>query len=397
MITDICIKAVCDALDRGAAIVKFISANDAGVTRSHQAGFYLPKGIFPRFTTVQATKGENGEENVTIRWHDGTETDSTVKWYGKETRSEYRLTRFGKDFPWRSAERVGDLLVLVPAGVPSTFNAYVLSAEEDIEETLTSLGLSGTDSSLAEVFLADSVPTEAEDHDSCILRRFAEFVESLTGFPTTDVMADKTADVEELCRGKYLGKLPVDARLARLLEDEYNLFRMVERRFCLSEIAGPFTSVERFLSTAATLMNRRKSRSGKSLEKHTARLLREASIPFDLTPNVPGKPDFIIPGRSAYEDPAYPVDRLFMLAVKTTCKDRWRQVTREAPRVPVKHLLTTQKGISVPQLEEMRDAGVTLIVPMGIQKFYPDAGLRPAEILTFDGFIGSVRSRLAVG
>ena len=35
-----------------------------------------------------------------------------------------------------------------------------------------------------------------------------------------------------------------------------------------------------------------------------------------------------------------------MLAVKTTAKDRWRQVLVEAERVETKHLLTLQEGIS---------------------------------------------------
>jgi len=58
------------------------------------------------------------------------------------------------------------------------------------------------------------------------------------------------------------------------------------------------------------------------------------------------KPDFIFPGITHYHDMAFPENVLTMLAAKTTCKDRWRQIRNEAKRIPVKHLLTLEPGIS---------------------------------------------------
>lgn len=60
-----------------------------------------------------------------------------------------------------------------------------------------------------------------------------------------------------------------------------------------------------------------------------------------------------------------------MLAVKTTCKDRWRQALSEADRVANKHLFTLQEGVSLNQFNEMRDAGVQLVVPRELHKKYP--------------------------
>lgn len=48
------------------------------------------------------------------------------------------------------------------------------------------------------------------------------------------------------------------------------------------------------------------------------------------------RPDFLFPTQVAYEDPAFPANRLRMLAAKTTCKDRWRQVLNEANRITTK-------------------------------------------------------------
>src|SRR5690348_15409028 len=106
-----CERAINDALTRGVAILKFVSANDVGLTRSHQWGFYLPKGGWRSFTPYGPIKGRVDKHPVSVTWPDGRKTKSVVTWYGDKTRSEYRLTRFGRRFPWIAPEMVGRLLV----------------------------------------------------------------------------------------------------------------------------------------------------------------------------------------------------------------------------------------------------------------------------------------------
>lgn len=85
------------------------------------------------------------------------------------------------------------------------------------------------------------------------------------------------------------------------------------------------------------------------------------------------KPDFLFPGFARYHDPAFPDDRLFVLGAKTTCKDRWRQVLAEAARIQTKHLITLEAAISQNQTDEMRNAGLQLVVPGPIQGTYNPA------------------------
>ena len=59
-----------------------------------------------------------------------------------------------------------------------------------------------------------------------------------------------------------------------------------------------------------------------------------------------------------------------MLGVKTTCKDRWRQVLSEANRVPDKHLLTLESPISPAQTDEMRDHRIQLVIPRPLHQPY---------------------------
>jgi type II restriction enzyme len=142
-------------------------------------------------------------------------------------------------------------------------------------------------------------------------------------------------------------------------------------------------------------MNRRKSRAGHSLEHHVEEILRASEIKFDRQPRVDGKikPDILIPGKTAYENPAFPLSRLVVVGLKRTCKDRWRQVLSEGKRIPEKHLLTLQEAISSDQLTEMRDANVTLVVPQAYHKGYDTrTGIR---LLSIEQFITKVKSLAA--
>ena len=59
-----------------------------------------------------------------------------------------------------------------------------------------------------------------------------------------------------------------------------------------------------------------------------------------------------------------------MLGVKSSCKDRWRQVLSEAERIDKKHLLTLEAAISNNQTEEMKSKELQLVVPKKIHDSY---------------------------
>ena len=143
------------------------------------------------------------------------------------------------------------------------------------------------------------------------------------------------------------------------MREEYELFKMMERKIREPEIRRSFDSIDDFLATAQTILQARKSRAGRSLENHVEYLLRQSGIPLEVRKVVDDtRPDILIPGKEAYENPGYPKYRLFMIGVKTTCKDRWRQVTREAPRIKHKHILTLQPGnISDTNARDHKSAG----------------------------------------
>jgi len=54
------------------------------------------------------------------------------------------------------------------------------------------------------------------------------------------------------------------------MKAEYRLFKLVERQLCLDEVRRLFKDIDDFLSTAARIMNRRKTRAGRSMENWPA-------------------------------------------------------------------------------------------------------------------------------
>jgi hypothetical protein len=59
-----------------------------------------------------------------------------------------------------------------------------------------------------------------------------------------------------------------------------------------------------------------------------------------------------------------------MLGVKSTCKDRWRQVLAEADRITDKHLLTLEPSISTNQTDEMQQRRLQLVLPRGLHETF---------------------------
>ena len=143
-----------------------------------------------------------------------------------------------------------------------------------------------------------------------------------------------------------------DKELVSWIDTEYKLFKAIEEHKYSSLVSTPSGNVESLVTTANMVLNRRKSRAGKSLEHHLAYIFDANSVKYTPQGQTEGKhkPDFIMPSIQNYHLANFPADKLTFLGAKTTCKDRWRQVLSQADRIPRKHLFTLQPGISSNQL-----------------------------------------------
>lgn len=103
------------------------------------------------------------------------------------------------------------------------------------------------------------------------------------------------------------------------------------------------------------------------------------------------KPDFIFPGIHQYHDADFPQASLTMLASKSTCKDRWRQILNEAARIPDKHLLTLEPSISEDQTRQMQTERVQLVLPQSLHPSYTKT--QQVWLMNVRSFIRLVRTR----
>ncbi len=327
-----------------------------------------------------------GEEN------EGLSEDSHVTWYDSRenhpTRSEYRL--YFKSNPVMEMAREGDLLVVAkrPGG---ELMIIIASQGTTIENQLIWLfGVSvqiGTGFEFRELdeqqdmevdfavrFILEELGIEIEEPEADLFDRLLEPFQGM--FP-------KTAEFSAFARKTLSDVSPMDdpdAALIAWIEREEKLFRRLERHIVSDRLkegfAGPEgADVDGFISFSLSVQNRRKSRMGYSLEHHLEEIFCLRGIRYDrnkVTENN-SKPDFLFPGQTEYRDQNFSSLKLSMLGVKSTCKDRWRQVLSEAARIPDKHLLTLEPGISENQTKEMMSNRLQLVIPTGLHETYQPA------------------------
>jgi len=391
---------------RYAWFVKRLTGNDTLANGSHQAGPYIPKQfLFDVFPSINRVDIENPDLrfNVYIDSHADAREVRLIYYNSKRSkgqkngRDETRLTNFGGgDSALLDPESTGALTIfafpLGTDGAASECHVWVCrhGTEEDVVEDRVGPIEPGKPFMQAgggtlQASLFTFVPARA----NCWLSPSEIPSGWLTKFPSGAEIIAKAAELQS-----HAGLAP-DLRLIKRRACEFEIYQSVEEAVELPLIKAGFSTIDGFIARAQTILQRRKSRSGRSLELHAREIFAEERLiegtNFSHQPeSEPGKsPDFLFPSQAAYQNPSFPSSNLRMLAVKTTVKDRWRQILNEANRIPEKHLLTLQEGVSETQFKEMIDAKVQLVVPQPLIEKFPRS-VQP-HLQTLESFIGDVR------
>lgn len=366
---------------------KFIAANETGDTGGHQCGFYVPREFAEMALNSPCVKGENKDIRVKIMWNDDKATESRLVYYGIGTRNESRITQFGRGFEYLRPEYTGALVVFARTASTS-YRAFVFNSEEEINEFLGALGLGPADAN--KLIRLDGKSPKAQEEQA-----FAKFISSLNvDFPSSDSMSAAARKIEDEIydHEDYITSKP-DEKLINWSKIEYRLFRAIENDRYGKFIANGISSVDDFIEKANIVLNRRKSRAGKSLEHHLGAIFTGNGIKFEGQIVTEGnkRPDFIFPSSFAYHNTMFPIEKLVFLAAKTTCKDRWRQILNEADRFrdQTKYLCTLQQGMTIKQMNEMAAEKVVLVVPKPYVKSYPKN--TSMQIITLARFINFVK------
>lgn len=342
--------------------------------------------------------------------NEGISEDSSVTWYDSRenhpTRSEFRL--YFKSNPVMELAHTGDLLIVARRSSGEVL-IIIVSAGSTVENQL--LWLFGVPAQIdtnfeyrefqdnedtavdfASRYILDELGIEIEEPEADRMDALLERFNSI--FPKTAVFSNFVR--ETLPEVNPLDG--ADAALLTWMEQEEKLFRRLERHVVSDRLKAGFVDesgadVDGFIKFSLSVQNRRKSRAGFAFENHLEEVFRVCGVTYDrqaVTENK-SKPDFLFPSMLDYHNPDFPSSKLTMLGVKSTCKDRWRQVLSEAARIPEKHLITLEPGISENQTNEMVANRLQLILPRGLHDTY--RGDQRQWLMDVEGFISLVKER----
>ena len=373
---------ITSVLNSEKSFCKFLSANDTGATGAHQSGILISKTAMEMlFSEEQLDQDGIPKRTVKIKWQDDFETESCFTYY--KSKKELRITKFGRGFPFLNINQTGSLFVFTKQE-EEHYSGYFLDTEEEIEEFLNAFGISPTETNS----LINTENIRAETKEQIAIREFINNLE--VDFPTSEEMSATARSIQNRAYNhiEYIQTNP-DKKIIDWTNMEYSLFRALEYERYGDIIAKGFSNVDEFVKVANMVLNRRKSRAGKSLEHHLAAIFDGNRIQYSAQAVTEGnkKPDFIFPSGEAYHNQNFDVKKLVTLAAKTTCKDRWRQVLNEANRMKEspKYLCTLQQGISRAQMDEMQDENVILVVPKPYISSHPRD--RQGRIWTITRFV----------
>lgn len=369
-------------------IIKRLSGNDTGLNGAHQSGVYYPKDFFHKvFPEICIVEKENPDTNIASCYFPNTDSkieNLRVIFYNNKffsgTRNEFRITRWGgRNSPTNDPENTGAIFIFAIARARDEYISFAWVADSLEEENLIE-GWLGEEVEPGEFYLKE-VDTSLN---------LPEIPNSwFDAFPTGREIFNYI--VQKMPRGK--SNISIDRLLLRRRELEFSIYRRIEEKSVLPVIKNGFESVDEFLRFSHSVSNRRKSRTGTSLELNLEMIFRDEKLFFEtqtMTENH-NRPDFLFPSAKAYHDPLFSDNYLKMVAAKTTCKDRWRQVTEEASRIKTKHLFTLQQGVSENQLKQMSASNVMLIVPEPHLSSFPHSWRD--KILTLQQFTTMTREQ----
>lgn len=366
--------------------IKYLSAVEADVLISHQHEFNGVEALKRVFGSAQGKQSYPAKfVYLSDRDDEPVLADGFLTWYDARkrhpTRSEHRLY-----FPTTAVSEMasaGDLLVI---GRRPDGSVLVVVAEGDSTVANQVRWLFGAkDLGQAEYLIRENPETEQDRiafASRVVLEAIGVVIEPSSdmlledmlqrfkgAFPSTREFSAYARSTLHEVRATDNG----DAILMAWMEREEALFRTLERHLISDRLTAGFDGdVDAFISFSLSVQNRRKSRVGFALENHLEYLFAQRGLRFSRTgvTENKSKPDFLFPGIQQYHDMAFDSAMLTVLGVKTTCKDRWRQVLAEADRVERKHLLTLEASISANQTDEMKAKNLQLVLPAELHQTY---------------------------
>lgn len=360
------------------------------------------KGISGKMIYLSDDDGDSLEKECSFTWYDARastpERSPEFRLYYSD--NEIILQRAGIDDLILIGVKPDNEIIVFVAPIASIIEAQLLDmfgiSQERRTITVSNNEFNDIELDFINKYILRHIGIEVGEVNPVSSSYLDEMIEKFGNvFPTTAVFSDFTRSTFEE------GELDVlnhpDATLMSWWNREGELMEVFENYVLEDVIAKGFEDKEAFLKAALTVVNRRKSRAGHSFENHLQQIFLAHKIDFTKGGKTEGnsKPDFLFPNVEAYNDKDFNIELLDMLGVKTTAKDRWRQVLAEANKVNRKHLITLQRGITTAQTDEMAANNLQLVIPSPIQDTYSE--IQRESIISLSDFINKIKEKQGLG
>ncbi len=401
-------KKLSDYID--AIAFKYLSAVDTSPARSNQHEV--------RSQQIKKVLGDPGSDtkifNATFIYlgkdiDNPARDESTVSWYDTRSGNPHRSQEcalYYRDNLVTELMSEGDLflimkktdrsllIIIVPSGTSEEQRIkwlFGIDSGSRKEEVVAFQIHNETEIGFSERYILEELGVELEEIDD----NYLDLILSKFGgcFP-------KTKEFSMFARNIFKNDCSAiddpDHAILTFMNGEELLFRTLENHLISQHITTGFSDTDKFMEFAKSVLNRRNSRAGHAFENHLEQIFLDHSIKYSRgkTTEKKSKPDFIFPGTDQYQlakENEELRQYLTMLGAKTSCKDRWRQVTKEAELIQLKHLVTLEPGISRDQTEEMKRNNIQLVVPTKIQDSYTSE--QKKWLNTLSDFIKLVNTR----
>lgn len=421
--TDLDIELV-NALLHGAdsVFVKRLARNDrswADLANCHQGGPYIPsaiqdKGFFPKLAQ-RPDHPHIFDAYIPTWWpQTGARKRSHIVHYSNKGR-EYHFTGVPK--PVFRGLAPASLLLVARKGEGDERIWWGMTLDSEGEAAAYVEDLLELDSSFrADIFDADEIRRKQDgldDFERMLLEavtrgNLPEVLHTLGGMPSPAEIAREAQQRYMAAHGlhslnPYEMEAPGDAVRIISRDIEFAIYRAHERRIraaqLLSELFAEGTTLANVVITAVrrftdlyglflSASQQRKARAGQSFELHIRRLLADGGLPFDEQATVGRtRPDFLLPSSKAYRQGGTGDGGAIVLSLKTTLRERWKQVIKEMRGCPL-YLATVDDRIASSAIEEMADSGITLVVPESLKSDTLTEYGKHRNAITFGAFFG---------
>lgn len=402
-------------IDRSEQIfIKKLSRNDsswADDPRKHQSGFFIPaeiaeSGFFPALRNTNPARPHIFDVNYVTFWPASHEIRTSVIKHYSNKGGEYHHTGVPKE-QFSSLTPASLLLagkLKESVGEASRWFIVIDSASEEAEVLENAFGL-GADFHFG-LFQPEEMRRALNDSEQLLQEIEAAIAAGeLENFVAKQVIP-ASEKLAELAQGKWLRQnrlasldpyriqCPGDVVMRISRDIEYSIFRAYELRRRAAQVVQLITrsggSAVRnlvmefprldaiFLSASQT----RKSRAGRSFENHIQRLLKDGRIRHEEQTVLAGRrPDFVLPDVKTLNERGDAV----ILSLKTTLRERWKQVGMERFGGGV-FLATVDDRVSSEAIVEMHRQGISLIVPESLKKSKETEYGKHDHVITFRYF-----------